>query len=321
MVHKNIEAHEQIDGFKNLIHLNDVFESDRPLLRLRNKPHLVLTPTNTALRYEERSLVAAGHTDVTTYKHLLLGEIAEFNGGADTGYFAEPENREDYRQQEVSDMVLFALSYFSGMGLDADGEPLEPNLERILWDTGEWIDGFKIAEVLMSHPPGRVEMFDAEFDEKFHALKGYLNKQAHELLATKVVDFGVDEALKIKNILERIIAICFAIFHLMGVNPIRQVAEKIARNYYRHPANLLSIEYVPPMSDDLPIDERRIVIEERYRTQAKKAHDLWDGPATTDANGNPGPRPGDGTNDFYSEGEYRPQIEHVVFKAATSTTG
>lgn len=251
-----------ISSLEDLQHLNKAFEIDRPLLGARNNPHLNYIRQGNGYLIKE---LQPGGMDISVPRKLLVDEIEEFNGAADRGFLSRPENREDNRQQEVSDMVLFAITLFAGLGKDADGRPLSPNTARVddlLTDT---LADLAIKKVSLQRLPGHVDRFTARNEAKFEELKGEINIQGRRLFDVSTADLNVREVLLVKDILERILSLSFAVFHLMEVHPVRQVGEKIARNYVKYPAHMLSIQHVPQLDADLPLELRRELLEARYQ--------------------------------------------------------
>src|SRR5258708_33246693 len=84
------------------------FEKDRPLMHTRNQ-----------LEPRDRMF------------DLLIHEVREFNGKGDFGYFKLEENREDYRQQEVADMILFILSIYDLLEIAPDSKTIHLDEELL----------------------------------------------------------------------------------------------------------------------------------------------------------------------------------------------
>lgn len=250
---------ENFYSLERMVLANRHFEEDRPLLKAFN------------------------HTNISHVIEMLNGEISELNGLDKSGYFSVLENREDYRQQEVADIVLFALTAY-------DKVALEPSESRIWQRSSEFASLLEINVVTESTVLQEVPLFiDVQATQNYEVLKRMINQERVALDATLEVDFA-DEAKKNKLIqwhLDEIMAISFCLYYLMGLHPGRAVLEKVARNMLKYQAQWFTQELLDTATGD--------TLSQVYATQAKIAKDSWDG-AVDEQTGN---RPGTGTADFY----------------------
>lgn len=248
---------------------------------------------------EERPLIDMfNHSELKVTLGLLSGEIDELNGGDTVGIFSkiniEDDHllREDYRQQEVSDIVIFLMSIF-----DELGETI--NIESI----------YNRAEVLSGeHGFGLVSSDETTFSPKameddqnitYGILKDGLNKYANIISQydTRSRDRG-----HLINALEGILVHCVATHSLIGVNSAKAVLEKVERNHIKYPAFMFQLTEAEMLLSD---DELKILYDER---RAQCATD-FDGPVMDiEVDDDTAPsgkniikeRPKTGTTEFYS---------------------
>jgi hypothetical protein len=301
----NHELAQQTFDFQFLREINNNFEADRPLMVANGRPDLIFTKTSTG--YETRETADSKRVDMSKPKEQLLGEIEELNGRSEYGYLAAEENYLDDQQQEMADVIMFVLKCELFLKATPWRDRLELDGEKIEELTSEWLKDFDIPRVLPEEPLARVRNLSATELEAFEELKAEVTYYGNRLKALPDTELTLRDCLQIKQVLEYMVSAVFAMYHLLGVNPVRQAAEKVARNFLKYVAQMFSIEYVPEVSEDVPLSERAEIYRQAFKRQVKKVPDLWDGPVPTDEAGNvlrdeagrPLPRPGYGSNGFY----------------------
>ena len=246
------------------------------------------------------------HSDIQVALDLLSGEIGELNGGDDTGIFnhdniKDPVIRADYRQQEISDIIVFAVTAYDKLGVDVDHGEVEARV-RIL---------------ASNHDFSMVEPNDSKFpppalgdsqDKTYELLKEKLNGEAAKIAAFDVETGNREDLVKA---LEGILVNCVAMHSLLGVNSGKAVMEKIARNMLKYPAGQFQMTEEEQLLDE---DELRELYDARRADCATE----FDGPFMEQEVTKDGvietvvDRPKTGTTDFYS-----PQLE-VEYKHNSS---
>lgn len=245
--------------------------------------------------YRDRPLMLMqNRQDVPRLVDYFHEEVQELNGKGQEGIFAKDQFREDYRQQEVSDIVIYALSIFETLGI-------EPNFDHIRMQIAEVSLENNIKPVSEETPLGPVMLFDGGLENgpkaaKYEQLKHTLKETAAQISASQSNEVIV-------KALEQVIAISFNIYYLIGVPPLRSIEEKLSRNMLKYIAELFSIAYLQMASlngEVITKDNFRTAkydpekLSEVFARQRAIAIDQFDGPK--DENG---VRPLTGTNDFY----------------------
>lgn len=240
------------------------------------------------------------HSDIQVALDLLSGEIGELNGGDDTGVFNH-ENikdsaiRSDYRQQEISDIVVFALTSLDKLGVDIDLGEVEARVSVLADGYGfSMVD----AEDTLFPPPALEDKHEATYE----MLNGKLNEEAAKIAAFDV-EIGRQEDLQ--RALESIVVYCVAMHSLLGVSSGKAVMEKIARNMLKYPAFMFQMTPEEMIMDE---DELR----ELYNKRRARCATDFDGPKMDieilDATQPSGTktvydRPKTGTTEFYQTPE------------------
>lgn len=247
-----------LDGLKRM--LVD-FELDRPTLGAYHKLHPV-------------------HINELTFQ-----EIGELNGPDEDGFFAQPENVQEHRQQEVSDIVIFTLDLYDQLA--EQGGVVFSDEAKILELAANIAGEYGIAPVSRADSSGEPREFGPEDDAIYKKMLTQLNQSA-KIINPEYFDPWQALPNEAKEaVLNQIMANCYAIFYLLGLDPVSACEEKVARNHLKYPAELLQddfsyIENDPDMIDFL------------YIEAMNRCKDQFDGPKDEK-----GKRPQDGTKEFY----------------------
>lgn len=258
-------------------HNND-FRVDRPLLHWHNRQ---------SLGRDELGNVTGG----TELVSLLKGEIAELNGYDKEGFFAEKvdNRREDYRQQELSDLILFMAEISDAHELGIE----EATIKRASAAVAAELE---IAVVPDETPLRPVKAFNEVEEEKYQLIKDLLNEQAQDL--ERFVMMG---PLEKKHSIETLFSIIYVAFYLLGVSPIRAAFEKLARNILKFPHKKFA----------LPEGLSQTELRALYKTSIHEGKVLFDG--EPDALGK---SPQIGTRDFYGNWPEEIIVYHAPAEAA-----
>lgn len=220
------------------------------------------------------------HSDLKVALRLLGGEIEELNGGDHAGIFSstniekDHRTREDYRQQEVSDILVFGMTAFDEIGLEI---PTANIYEKVASIAN--VFGFDLPEV--GKPMERPEALSDDENQIYENLKHLLNKEAEFL-------FTYDDSKKdqLPEVLENLLAYGVAMHSLIGVDSGKAVIEKVARNMIKYPAHMFALP-----EGDLTLEE----LEAFYHRQRKLCATLFDGEVDEETD----ERPKTGTTEFY----------------------
>lgn len=233
----------------------------------------------------DRPLIdAVNHSGIEGDLKLLLGEIEELNGGDKLGIFSKenikknPDVREDYRQQEISDIIVFAMTTFDELGVKISWENIEVEIDCLMVEYGF---SAPPENMVMGKPPA----LDAAGNEIYLKLRGFLNDEAQILK-----DFGAKNLEQLPRILEKILVYCVAMHSLIGVDSAAAVLEKVARNMIKYPAALFALTAEEKL---LPIE----VLQVRYDLLRAACAADFDGAKDPET----GARPKTGTGKFYGE--------------------
>lgn len=233
-------------SFTNLQHARFNFEDDRFLLKKAN-----------------------AHPRKRT--KAFLTEVHELNGPDKEGYFGleaveiHPERENDYRQQEVADIVLI------GLGL-SELFRVELNEAKIYEEAARLAKGLHIPVVTETQNLELAKVFSRAEEDKYEALKRQLNRAVADVTFN-----NLQKGEKAQKTIERVIALCFVIFYLMGLPPIKACFEKISRNMLKY----LATDYQSESGT--------------YTVQEKRSKNTFDGPKDKVT----GHRPQWGTIEFY----------------------
>lgn len=225
-----------------------------------------------------RPKISRQNSDRANRTQSFFTEVGELNGPDHTGYFGyeevaqHPERKNDYRQQEVADIILIGLGLAELYGITL-------NEERILSDAAAYARIFSIHVVEEDQPLQLATPFDKSQESDYNLLRTMLNKNVKEMKA----DVKAGEGIR-KEKLEVVFSICYAIFYLMGLPPIKACLEKMARNDLK----FLIADY----------QEDGVSYEQTYQN-SKNTFDGFVDPNT-------GQRPQTGTINFYSSQEVLP---------------
>ncbi|MDH5532885.1 MAG: hypothetical protein OEX81_00460 [Candidatus Pacebacteria bacterium] len=224
---------------------------------------------------------------------LLSGEIDELNGGDHTGIFTKknfekfPAIESDYRQQEISDIIVFAMTSFDEMGESI-------NTQEIYAKAEAWSDAYSFNIVTPEDTTIPPEAFTDDQNKIYELLKVKLNEQAAVIAAYEGGEtHGVSQAL------ESILVYCVAMHSLLGVDSGKAIMEKIARNMIKYPAHLFQLP-----KEDMSPDE----LEAYYHKVRGECATEFDGPVMEQEVSNEDgseietifDRPKTGTTEFYS---------------------
>lgn len=239
------------------------------------------------------------HSDLKVALKLLGDEIEELNGGDHSGIFsstnieADHQTREDYRQQEISDIIVFGMTAFDEMGLEIPTANIYKKAAKIA-------DEFKFTLPEAGKQMARPEALDNDQDDVYQLLRELLNDEAKFLL-----NYDDEKREQLPMILEDVLAYAVAMHSLMGVDSGKAVIEKVARNMIKYPAFMFAL----PEGDLAPEE-----LEAFYHQQRALCATLFDGEFvkeidefTGEEKEGKGERPKTGTSEFYS-----PQVESKV---------
>jgi len=237
---------------------------------------------------------------LTVSLDLLSGEIDELNGGDHTGIFKKtnfedrPEIEADYRQQEISDIMVFAMTSFDELGETIDTEGIYAKAEA-------WSDTYSFNLVNPEDTTLPPEAFTNGQDKIYELLKTNLNEQAAIIAA-----YDGGDTSEVSKALESTLVYCVAMHSLLGVDSGKAIMEKVSRNMIKYPAYMFK----------LPEEEMdEVALEELYRERRKLCAIEFDGPKELiiDPEDPDGEkilgRPKTGTTEFYSpleNWEYEP---------------
>jgi hypothetical protein len=246
----------------------------------------------------------------------INGELAEFNGVEEVGFWSALERREKYRDQELADIVIFALEVIEKTpGLELRPRAIKYRLDKLMADP-ELAAAVQLLPV-RSPVTEPLSFLPAEGDDlptlenkqareaAFNKLQALLNQKA-ELFTSSWFDFlDLDPLLLQKELkrkqrtLDEILAVCHVMFALLGRNLFHACGEKVARNIDKYAVQkfLMTPEKEAEKAGK-PDDVVLQLITTWYREISEKCKDLFDGPK--DAAGN---RAQTGTEEFYREME------------------
>jgi len=215
---------------------------------------------------------------------LLSDEIDELNGGDRTGIFTkdhfkeDPAIESDYRQQEISDIMVFAMTSFDELNEEMD-------LDRIYSRASSWAyeHSFKIVSPEDTILPPQA--LSEEANQTYELLKIQLNEQA-EIIA----NYDGGDTTQVAQALESILVYCTTMHSLLGVDSGKAIIEKVARNMLKYPA----YSFILPEGE---IDSDQL--EEYFHKVRKACATEFDGEYDPDL----GDRPKIGTTKFYSPQE------------------
>ena len=245
-----------------LVDANENFQKDRPLMdELNANPDAV--------------------------RVLLIGEIRELNG-----HHPEYMTLNDYRQQEVADILMFVLSLAESLQIDLREKQILKLSEAVYRSYG-------IRPVAIGQPLALAKDFDEHAAEQYEGMKRGLAERANRLEMTELTK---KHKVEIRAILEGIVSDCFALYALLQVNPIRATLEKIMRNILKYQPKYFQItDDIREMRDQ---PEYYLKVRQVYAARRQLSVAAFDGekdPVTKQ-------RPETGSRDFY-QGD-APMIEY-----------
>jgi hypothetical protein len=232
------------------------------------------------------------HSDLKVALKLLGDEIEELNGGDHAGIFSgeniekDHRTREDYRQQEIADILVFGMTAFDEMGLEI---PTTNIYEKVAKIAAEF--HFSLPEV--GKPMARPEALNVDQNDVYQLLRELLNDEAKFLL-----NYDDSKREQLPTILEDVLAYAVAMHSLIGVDSGKAVIEKVARNMIKYPASKFAL----PEGDLSPEQ-----LEAFYHRQRALCATEFDGEYvkeldehTGEEKSGKGERPKTGTTEFYS---------------------
>lgn len=166
---------------------------------------------------------------------LLSGEIDELNGGDRTGIFTKdhfkenPATKSDYRQQEISDIMLFTILSCDEIGVEVDSE-------EIYTRASAWANDYSFNLVEPDQTVFPPKALTTEADQIYDLLKTKLNEQAVVIAA-----YEGGETSEVEKALVSILVYCVAMHSLLGVDSGKAIREKVARNMLKYPAHLFKL--------------------------------------------------------------------------------
>lgn len=193
------------------------------------------------------------HSDLKVALKLLGGEIEELNGGDKTGIFsaANIENdhrlREDYRQQEIADIIIFAMTSFDELGQEINTAGIYEGAQRVA-------SSLNFDLVKPGRPMDYPKALSPEKNQIYLELRQRLNIEADFLLS---YDGAQPELLQV--VLENVLIYAVAMHSLLGVDSGRAVLEKVARNMLKYPAQMFELPEgnLSPEALEREYDQRR----------------------------------------------------------------
>lgn len=175
--------------------------------------------------YRDRPNLARHNNQLSKVLGLLANEIAELNGHA-----ADGMTLEKYREQEIADIVWFALGMLKQVGV---------------YPSDEYLHGVS-AELGVTPPPqwsDEPKPFSPEKEQQYWEIKALLEAEAGLLAhpdfqkADSLWVLSAEERRRLLKHLHRIIGLTSTLFYLLEVNPYDAVMEKMARNHAKHQAH------------------------------------------------------------------------------------
>lgn len=174
--------------------------------------------------YADRPVMNLHNSNLTNVAALLVNEINELNGHAEDGMTLEK-----YREQEIADIVWFALGVCRQFGEFPNPAYLSGVVAEfgLTVPTVEWAD----PQPLSQDDEARYQSIKTELVSEAQTLQN-INTRRHLLLMSEGEQTGTVHHL------HRVLGLSWALFSLLGVNPIDATIEKMARNHAKHTANL-----------------------------------------------------------------------------------
>lgn len=174
--------------------------------------------------YLDRPNLAKHNREIPKIAGLLSKEIEELNGHAADGMTVEK-----YREQEIADIVWFALGMLEQLGI---------------YPTDESLVGVA-AEFNVSPPKTWQEQpqpFSEEREQQYWQIKSLLEQEAEKVSGPEFQKadspwlLSREERSRLLSHLHRIMGLTWTLFFLLEVNPYDAVMEKMARNHSKHQA-------------------------------------------------------------------------------------
>jgi hypothetical protein len=232
---------------------------------------------------EDRPLIDEfNHSDIRVALDLLYDEIDELNGGDEVGLFSKDNIREDhvlredYRQQEISDIIVFVFTAYDKLGEEVDMASVESRVTAL---AGEY--QFNIPEPALGQFPPKA--LTEPKNDVYKTLRQKLNDEAEKV---KAFNPETDTQESLIQSLESILVYTVAMHSLIGVNSSKAVMEKIARNIIKYPANRFAMP-----EGDLTDEE----LKAHYDAERTACSEEFEGEYDPEL----GDRPKTGTTEFY----------------------
>lgn len=205
--------------------------------------------------------------DYGTLKKLLENEVSELNGVDKSGLFAQIINREDYRQQEVADIAIFAIELLRSLDIFQSrdnnksiggqkpgytqlkqGEAFNQAVDTIWQHTNNFMRQYQIDWPQTETMPTIVPLFDNGKDnggeaQKYEQLRIHINEVVNNLMTIEEESLPLAErtatnllAQSETDLILQTIALTIVLFSLLKVDFAAAIKEKITRNYMKFPA-------------------------------------------------------------------------------------
>jgi len=215
---------------------------------------------------------------------LLSDEIDELNGGDHTGIFTKenfkknPRIKSDYRQQEISDIMVFAMTSFDKLDMKIDADQIYARANA--WANEHSFQIVSPEDTLL--PP---QALSGEADQTYELLKKKLNEQA-----AIISNYDGGDTTQVAQSLESILVYCTAMHSLLGVDSGKAIMEKVARNMIKYPAFMFKLPIKDMTAEELEAHYHRVRKESATEFDGKFDPELGDKPKT-------------GTSEFYAPQE------------------
>lgn len=171
--------------------------------------------------YADRPIMAVHNGDFVQLVGLLRNEIAELNGHAE-----DKMSLEKYREQEIADIVIFALGLCTQFGQ---------------WPTDKYLNSVcraydvEINQQLWATP----QPFNEDDETWYLHIKQAIAEQAEALQgqeSKQILLMAPAEQHRALQRLHSIVGLCWVLLSMLKVNPYDAIREKTARNHAKHSA-------------------------------------------------------------------------------------
>lgn len=215
----------------------------------------------------ERPLIEENNTFAEVLD-LLGPEIDELNGGDKEGVFSKDNIksdhglREDYRQQEISDIIIFVMSVFDTMDRKI-------KVEEVFSKSGQLLNNYELSLATPEQTQLPPQALSDSENETYLILRQELNNQA-ELL--KQFDQQTGNREYLTQILEEVLVYCIAMHSLMGINSSKAVLEKVERNHIKYPEQFFQ------KSEGQSYSDKRKEVNRNFNTERFPGGEIGDRP-------------------------------------------